>query len=102
MFRTALKAAAFLTLAAATPASAGNVVINGVSLSADQKTWLSNYACGPIYPGNYWLDMQSGEWGYRGVPQAAGHIRERCADQTSRVLSELGNFPQPAKFQVQN
>ena len=98
MFRTATAAA--LLLATAVPAAAGNVVINGVTLNPAQMTWLTSYACGPVYPGQYWLDMQSGDWGYRGVPQAAGHIRERCAGQASKSLSDLGDFPQPAKYQA--
>ncbi|MEM8793415.1 MAG: hypothetical protein AAGE80_17475 [Pseudomonadota bacterium] len=103
MFGKALRIACIAAVLSSTQAAAaGSVVINGMKLDAEQISWLEVYACGPIYPGNYWLDVETGLWGYRGVPQSAGHIRERCAGRPSKNLRDLGPLPAPAKYKSAN
>lgn len=78
----------------ATP-SAAQVVINGKLMSPGEIAWLAQVTCGPIYPGNYWVDTDSGLWGYAGSPRPMGHVRDRCG--RGRVFSD-GNMSREGRL----
>lgn len=86
-------AAFFFTL----PASA-QVIVNGKRLSYAEIQQLAAYSCGPIYPGNYWLNLQTGYWGYAGSYEVVGHIRDRCGDGRRPSLSERGRLYSPGEL----
>jgi len=54
------------------------VVVNGVPQTPLQLSVLDGYACTVIPNGSYWLNYNSGIWGYAGDPRPVGHIRDRC------------------------
>ena len=54
------------------------VVVNGVLQGPMQLALLDRHACGLVPNGNYWLDYDTGIWGYAGNPWPAGHIADRC------------------------
>ncbi len=86
---------AFLT-AAITDANA-QVVVNGKRLNADEINWLARYSCGPVFPGNYWINVANGYWGYVGSFQAVGHIKDRCPKRR-KSLSERGLLYGPGEI----
>ncbi len=59
---------AMLAWISAKPIFAGDVVINGEPLTANEVAMLSNMAGAPVPPGDYWYDPVCGAWGYRGGP----------------------------------
>jgi hypothetical protein len=81
----------------ALPATA-QVIVNGQQLSDQEIRELAIYSCGPLYPGNYWLDMATGNWGYAGSYQVMGHIRDRCGGQRRKSLSERGLLYGPGEL----
>jgi hypothetical protein len=87
-------AAGLLAAVLASPAAA-QVVVNGKLLSGGEIAWLAEVSCGPVYPGNYWLDMNSGYWGYAGSPRPMGHIRDRCGQR--RVFRD-GNMSREGRL----
>ena len=89
--------AALITIFFALPATA-QVIVNGQQLSDEEIRELAIYSCGPIYPGNYWLDMATGNWGYAGSYQVVGHIRDRCDGQPRKSLSERGLLYSPGEL----
>jgi hypothetical protein len=54
------------------------VIVNGVLQDPMQLALLDRYSCGLVPNGNYWLDYNTGVWGYAGNPRPAGHIADRC------------------------
>jgi hypothetical protein len=54
------------------------VVVNGVRLNPAQIQVLEQLSCGPIPSGRYWLNVNTGVWGYERGP-AQGRIGDRCA-----------------------
>ena len=54
------------------------VVVNGALQNPMQLTALDRYACALIPNGSYWLDYDTGVWGYAGNPRPMGRIGERC------------------------
>lgn len=67
------------------------VVVNGVRLNNAQIQTLEQWHCGPISNGNYWLNLNTGIWGYAGDPRPMGHISDNCYSQGRRPsLSERG------------
>lgn len=87
----------FIIIFSVLPATA-QVIVNGRQLSNAEIGQLAIYSCGPIYPGNYWLDMRTGYWGYAGSYQAVGHIRDRCGSQRGKSLSERGLLYSPGEL----
>jgi hypothetical protein len=50
---------------------------------------LDRYACQYVPNGYYWLNTQTGLWGYAGNPAPQGYISDGCDRQTRRPsLSE--------------
>jgi hypothetical protein len=72
------------------------VMVNGVRMTIAQIQQLEQLHCGPIPNGNYWLNVQSGIWGYAGDPRPQGHISDNCYVPERRPsLSERGMLFSP-------
>jgi len=54
------------------------VVINGQRLNNQQLYNLEQIHCGPIANGSYWLDHDTGLWGYAGNRAPQGYIADNC------------------------
>ena len=50
-------------------------------MSDEQVQALAQRACTPIPDGAYWLNMQTGAWGYIGNPQVQGTFGDACRQQ---------------------
>lgn len=92
-----LFALSFATAFAVTTTANAQVVVNGKQLNRGEINWLAQYSCGPIYPGNYWLNMTNGYWGYVGSFKAVGHIKDRCPKRR-KSLSERGELYRPGEI----
>ena len=67
------------------------IVVNGERLNNGQIQSLEQIHCGPIRNGNYWLDMNTGIWGFAGYPTPMGNITDNCYDPEPRPsMSERG------------
>lgn len=67
------------------------VVVNGVRLNNAQIQTLEQWHCGPIANGHYWLNLNTGIWGYAGDSRPMGHISDNCYSPERRPsLSERG------------
>jgi len=67
------------------------VVVNGLRLNEAQVEILERIHCGPIPNGQYWLDLNTGLWGYAGDPRPMGYLSGNCGDAgSSGSLSERG------------
>ena len=94
-----LTAAAVLSvMLGVTPALANGVWINGKQLNSAEIAWLANYTCGPVYPGNYWVNMVNGYWGYMGSVQVMGHVRDRCGGGRSGRVFNDGNMSREGRL----
>jgi hypothetical protein len=95
-------AAVFIgSLAASVPAAAQTraVIINGQRASDTQVAYLEQRACTRIPNGNYWLDPQSGAWGYAGDPRVRGVLGQVCASgQQRKSLSERRQLYRPGEI----
>ena len=69
---------ALALLAAAATAQTRNVWVNGQRMTDAQVRDLSKRACTPIPDGAYWLNTQTGAWGYWGNPQVQGTFGDAC------------------------
>jgi len=59
-------------------ANGRNVVVNGAQMDATQLLALDLANCGsPVPDGRYWLNVNTGAWGYQGGPQQ-GIIGDQC------------------------
>ena len=76
------------------------VIVNGQRLGPEQIQRLQQIHCGPIANGNYWLDVDSGLWGYAGNPIPQGYITDNCYQQDRRRpgLSERGLLYSPGEL----
>ena len=75
------------------------VVLNGQRLSIPAIQFLERIHCGPIPNGRYWLNMQTGLWGYERNPRPQGHIRDNCYNLQRRPsLSERGMLFSPGDW----
>jgi hypothetical protein len=65
------------------------VVVNGQVMGPQELAILDRYACQSVPNGYYWLNTQTGLWGYAGNPAPQGYISDGCYQQTRRPsLSE--------------
>ncbi len=72
------------------------VVVNGIRLNPAQIQYLDNVACGLIPDGKYWLNLNTGVWGYAGNPRPMGYISDNCNRRQRRPsLSERGMLFSP-------
>lgn len=95
--KTTLTALAILgALTAATPAEA-QVIINGKVLNRAEINQLAHYTCGPVLPGNYWINLANGYWGYVGSFRVVGHIKDRCP-AGSKGLFKQGNMSREGRL----
>ena len=72
---------AFALLATDAAAQTRNVWVNGQRMTDAQVLDLSKRACTPIPDGAYWLNTQTGAWGYWGNPQVQGTFGDACRQQ---------------------
>jgi len=72
---------ALALLAAEAAAQTRNVWVNGQRMSDAQLQALSRRACTQIPDGAYWLNMETGAWGYWGNPQVQGTFGDACGQQ---------------------
>ena len=89
------------SLASAMPASAQPryVVVNGQTLSAAQIGNLEQRACTSIPNGHYWLNPNTGAWGYAGNPRVQGVLGDACVRQQPRKsLSERRQLYRPGEI----
>ena len=88
-------------LAADAPASAQTrrVLVNGQRMSDVQVAQLERRACTGIPDGNYWLNLQTGAWGYAGNPRMQGVLGDACArEQPPGSLSERRKLYRPGEI----
>jgi hypothetical protein len=64
-------------------AQSRNVLVNGQRMTDQQVQFLTQRACTEIPDGAYWLNMQTGAWGYVGNPQVQGVLGDACRQQTN-------------------
>ena len=85
-------------IALALPAMAQTraVIINGQRVSDAQIAQLEQRNCARIPNGNYWLNLQTGAWGYAGDPRARGVFGAAC--QRSKSLSERRKLYRPGEI----
>jgi hypothetical protein len=88
-------------LAVGGPASAQTrwVIVNGQRVSDAQVAYLEQRACARIPNGQYWLNLQTGAWGYARNPRVQGVLGQACAPQQRRKsLSERGLLYRPGEL----
>ncbi len=77
------------------------VYVNGQRLTYPQIAYLEQLHCGPIPNGRYWLNGQTGIWGYAGDPRPQGHISNNCYQRQKErrpSLSERGLLFGPSDY----
>ena len=78
-----------LGVLALTEALAQRFVVNGQVMGPQELAILDRFACQYVPNGYYWLNTQTGLWGYAGNPTPQGYISDGCYRQTRRPsLSE--------------
>jgi hypothetical protein len=60
------------------------VVVNGVRLGNNEIGFLEQLACGPIPNGVYWLNYNTGIWGYGNDPRPQGRLTGNCYNSQQR------------------
>lgn len=74
------------------------VVVNGTHLGPTELAWLDALNGGLVPDGRYWLDLDSGAWGYEGGPTAGVLGQEEDAGtpgnagQTGYFEDEVADF----------
>ena len=78
------------------------VIVNGERLNDEQIYTLEQIHCGPVPNGNYWLDLNTGLWGYAGNPMPQGYLTDNCYQQQQQQhrpgLSERGQLYSPGEL----
>ena len=72
------------------------VIVNGERLNANEIGQLERLACTAVPDGNYWIDMNTGAWGYAGNSYLMGYVGDAC--QRHRSLSERGLLYRPGEI----
>jgi hypothetical protein len=70
--------AAMLLVAGAAQAQSHIVFVNGRLLSDAEVMALARLNCTDIPDGSYWLDMNTGAWGYAGNSTVQGRLGDGC------------------------
>jgi hypothetical protein len=73
------------------------VIVNGERLSDIQVGALEQRACTRVPNGYYWLNFQTGAWGYAGNPRVQGVFGEFCG-QRQKSLSERRQLYRPGEI----
>ena len=99
MYMGRLSAALFISLigCVASHAQTRMVVVNGQRLNDAQVASLEQRACTHIANGAYWLDVQTGAWGYAGNGRVQGVFGEMCG-QRQKSLSERRQLYRPGEI----
>lgn len=72
------------------------IVVNGQRLSIPEIHSLEQLHCGPVPNGRYWINLQSGFWGFEGNPQPQGYVSDNCRNPQRRPsLAERGMLFSP-------
>lgn len=87
---------AFNILLITAPAAARNVIINNLQMNTAQLQYLDQLSCTYIPDGSYWLDVNTGMWGYAGGGMQ-GYITDQC-NQRKPSLSERGLLYSPGEL----
>jgi hypothetical protein len=77
------------------------VFVNGQRMTEQQIAQLESLACTAIPDGNYWVNLNSGAWGYVGNWQVQGFFGDQCNAQARRQrksLSERGLLYSPGEI----
>jgi hypothetical protein len=75
------------------------VVLNGQRLNEGEIALLEARACTSIPNGHYWMNFNTGIWGYAGDPRPRGHISDYCRAPGRRPsLSERGLLYSPGEL----
>jgi hypothetical protein len=75
------------------------VVLNGQLLNQSEISLLDAWACTSIPNGYYWMNFNTGIWGYAGDPRPRGHISDYCRGPERRPsLSERGLLYSPGEL----
>ena len=67
-----------LTVTADASAQSSRVVLNGKRLTDAEVIALSRRNCAAIPDGAYWMNLQTGAWGYVGSSRVQGHFGDAC------------------------
>lgn len=73
-----LLALALLAASTVVTAQSRTVILNGQRLTDAQIAELARRNCADIPNGAYWMNMQTGAWGYAGNPQVQGTFGDSC------------------------
>lgn len=75
------------------------VVVNGIRLDDNGIRFLERLACGSIHDGVYWLNPNTGVWGYGNDPRPQGRLTDNCHNtQRRKSLSERGLLYSPGEL----
>ena len=75
------------------------IIVNGQRMSDAQVASLEQRACTRIPNGAYWLDLQTGAWGYANNPRVQqGVFGELCGARQGRSLSERRQLYRPGEI----
>ena len=74
------------------------VVVNGLLLPPGHISMLDQWHCGPVPDGYYWLDFNTGIWGFAGDPTPRGNIADNCRRQSRPSMSEHGLLLGPQDY----
>jgi hypothetical protein len=88
----------WLAVSGAAPAQTRMVIVNGQRLSDAQVAYLERRACAAIPNGRYWLNSQTGAWGYAGRAQVQGVLGDACGRQRRKSLSERRQLYRPGEI----
>ena len=84
---------------AAASAESRWVIVNGTRMNDAQLAQLERRACTTIPDGHYWLDAQTGAWGYTGNTRIEGVLGEACVrQQRQKSLSERRQLYRPGEI----
>lgn len=79
------------------------VFVNGVRLSDGEIAAFDRRQCTTIPNGSYWLNPQTGAWGYAGNPQTQGVVGDGCRQQAggSGALGRHGPYATLGRAQAE-
>lgn len=75
-------ALALAVFSADAAAQSRHVLVNGQRMSDGHVAALAQRQCAHIPDGSYWLNLQTGAWGYAGDAQVQGVLGDACRQQT--------------------
>lgn len=75
------------------------VVVNGKRMNNHEIVVLERFHCGYFPDGNYWLNVNTGVWGYAGNLFPQGNITDNCYSSSYRPgLSQRGLLYSPGEL----